>query len=71
MLLLNVSEGASTGLITRSFDEIQLGDGIEREGAAAAQNAAQEAAPAETPQPCKASPLWRRAVLLGHKCTSN
>jgi hypothetical protein len=64
MLVLNVSESASTGLITRSFAEIQLGDGIEREGGAVA--AATSAA--EPQQPCTASPLWRRAILRGHKC---
>lgn len=62
LLLMDVRETASTGLIMRSFSEVQLGDGVETETANAA-----GAAPEQHVAPCTDS-LWRRALFLGHKC---
>ena len=67
VLLLDVRETASTALVMRSLSEIQLGDTVEAEdGAAPVANANAEAAPHA--EPCTPSPLWRRALFLGHKC---
>lgn len=65
IVLLNVGNQASTGMILRAFAEVQLGDGVEVEATVPEGSKVSTSAPEE---PCKPSPRWKRAVLLGHKC---
>ena len=63
MLVLNVTPESSTGIITRSFAEMQLGDAVEDENS---KPASDQAATTSAKDECSIVSRVRRVLFLGH-----